>query len=83
MIESRGVPQGESLLLFPNRVPVSYYVPMSKFNDTEAPISAAVDYADTKLTRSNQIPVRLGNVPDYVVNPKIKADSVEYTLVKR
>ena len=83
VIESRGVPQGESLLLFPNRVPVSYYVPMSKFNDTEAPISAAVDYADTKLTRSNQIPVRLGNVPDYVVNPKIKADSVEYTLVKR
>ena len=83
VIESRGVPQGESLLLFPNRVPVSYYVPMSKFNDTEAPISAAVDYADTKLTRSNQIPVRLGNVPDYVVNPKIKADSLEYTLVKR
>ena len=42
-----------------------------------------MDYADTKLTRSNQIPVRLGNVPDYVVNPEIKADSVEYTLVKR
>lgn len=82
-IESRGVPQGESLMLFPNRVPVSYYVPMSKFNDTEVPISVTVDYADTGLTRTNQIPVRLGNVPDYVVNPEIKADSVEYTLVKR
>lgn len=83
VIEARGVPEGESLLLFPNRVPVSYYVPMSMFNDTEIPISVYVDYGYTRQTTGNKLPVEIGAVPDGVITPAVMADSVEYTLVRR
>lgn len=83
MIEARGVPEGESLLLFPNRVPVSYYVPMSMFNDTDVPITVYVDYVYTRSTTGNKLPVELGQVPDGVITPTVMADSVEYTLVRR
>ena len=82
-IETRNVPEGESLLLFPNRVPVSYYVPMSMFNDSEVPITVYVEYGHTMMTRGNKLPVLIGSVPDAVINPVVKADSVEYTLVRK
>ena len=82
-IVARGVPPGESLLLFPNRVPVSYYVPMSKFNEGDISLTVSVDYADTKAYSSNKIPVKVSDVPRFVVNPEIHADSVEYTLVRK
>lgn len=81
-VETRGVPSGESLLLFPNRVPVTYYVPMSRFNDATAPIVVCVYYDDTKVTKGNRLPVRITSWPDYVMNPEVKNDSVEYTLVR-
>lgn len=82
-IEAVNVPAGTSLLLFPNRVPVSCYVPMSTFNDTEIPITVKVDFLDTKASHGNKMPVHVGNFPDYVYNLEINQDSVEYTLVKK
>lgn len=83
VIEARGVPSGESLLLFPNRVPVSYYVPMSMFNDTDVPITVYVEYTSTTSTRGNKLPLSLGAVPENIINPVVMADSVEYTLVRK
>ena len=82
-VETVNVPAGESLLLFPARVPVTYYVPMSKFNDNEAPITVLADYMDTRTSGSNKVAVSLRTYPDYVVNPAIKIDSLEYTLVRK
>lgn len=76
------VPSGESLLLFPNRVPVSFYVPMSRFNDDKVPVSVYVDYNDINRSGSSRIPVKLGKYPPILVNVTVKTDSVEYTLVK-
>lgn len=81
-VETRGVPVGESLLLFPNRVPITYYVPMNRFSETTAPIKVIVDYEDTKATKGNKLPVRIVSWPDYIVSPELKNDSVEYTLVR-
>lgn len=81
-IEIDNVPPGENLLLFPGKVEVSYYVPMSKFNDESMPVVAHVDYLETKINHGSKIPVTLKFYPKYVVNPELKTDSVEYTLVK-
>lgn len=82
VVETVGVPTGESLLLFPNRVPVSYYIPMSRFNSADIPLKVVVRYEDTKLTKGNKLPVIIAEYPEYIVSPQLHADSVEYTLVR-
>lgn len=81
-VDAVNVPAGESLLLFPNRVPVSFYIPMSRFNDEDIPINATVDYADVKATTGARIPVRVSTHVPHLVNVGLDIDSVEYTLVK-
>lgn len=82
-VEADGVPSGEKLLLFPPTVTVSYFVPMSMFNDDdEIPIKVKVNYTDIFKTGGDVIPLQLGQYPDYIVNPELKSDSVEYAIVK-
>lgn len=81
-VHAENVPAGESLLLFPNKVKVSYFVPMSLFNIDLIPIDVKVDYNDTKVVKGDRIPVSISTYSDYVVNPVLMADSVEYTLVR-
>lgn len=81
-VNADNVPPGESLLLFPNKVPVSFYVPMSRFNDESFPLEVVVDYNDTRATRGSRIPVKVHSKSDVLVNVELKTDSVEYTLVK-
>ena len=81
-IEIYNVPEGESLLLFPNRVPVSCFVPMSRFNDEKIPVRVSVDYSDTKITTGAKIPVRITNSSPSIINAELQLDSVEYTLVR-
>lgn len=76
------VPTGEDLLLFPARVAVTYYVPMSKFNDDDSGLQVIVDYDDIQRIYSDRLPVRLGNVPSGLRNVVLKTDSVEYTLIR-
>lgn len=81
-LSAENVPAGMNLLLFPNRVQVSFYVPMNLFNQEEVPFDVMVDYNDTRLPGTRRLPVRVGAHEDYVVSPKVMTDSVEYTLVK-
>lgn len=82
-IDPLNVPEGESLILFPNRVPVSFFVPMSHFNDEEANIHVVVDYKDIPTTPGSKIPVRITASAANLENVVLKADSVEYTVVKQ
>lgn len=82
VVETENVPEGESLLIFPNRVPVSCYVPMSLYNDNEIPLTVAVNYEDTKLTGDNRLPVKVKEYPEFVVSLDLSMDSVEYTIVR-
>lgn len=81
-VEVENLPQGESLLLFPNKVPVSFYVPMSHFNDEYFPMRVVADYNETRVTSGSRISVHVSDHVDNLVNVELKADSVEYTLVK-
>lgn len=81
-IDMLNVPNGESLLLFPNRVPVSLYVPMSHFNDVSYPLNVVVDYNDIRALRTERIKVRIATHAPELVNVVLKTDSVEYTVVK-
>lgn len=76
------VPEGESLMIFPNRVPVAGFVRLSQFGDEELPIMVTVNYEDTKLTKGSKIPLRLQGASDAVESPELLMDSVEYTIVR-
>lgn len=81
-VKAVNVPAGESLLLFPNRVQITYYVPMSLFSSDLVPVDVVVDYAERGSAKGGRLPVRIGSFAEYVENPVIHADSVEYTLVR-
>ncbi len=81
-VSALNVPEGESLLLFPNRVQVVYYVPMSLFNSDLVPVEVTVDYRDIYKYQGDRLPVSIHSAADYVESPRMFTDSVEYTLVK-
>lgn len=81
-IKIENVPPGESLLLFPNRVRVVYYVPMSIFNSDVAPMDVAVDWLDTKRVKGDKLPLRIQEFYEYVENPQMMLDSVEFSVMK-
>lgn len=81
-VETSNVPPGSDLLLFPSKVKVSYYVPMSRFSEDQPGLVVSVDYADVFRTPADRIPLYVSHVPGDVVNVELGVDSVEYTLVK-
>lgn len=77
------VPEGESLLLFPSRVPVDYYVAMSRLgDDDDASIELQVDFNDVDRSRPGRLPVKVIRYPQRIRNLTVKTDSVEYTIVR-
>ncbi len=82
-VVAENVPSDENLLLFPSTVRVSYYVPMSEFDDDRKAVRVVVDYNDLASHMGARIPLRLEPVKGVnAVNPKLHSDSVEYTLVR-
>lgn len=81
-VHAENVPEGESLLLFPSKVQVVYYVPMTLFSSDLIPLDVTVDYRDVKRTSGDRIPVKLKSAADYVASPELHIDSVEYTLIR-
>ena len=56
---------------------------MSKFSDGDIPLTVTVDYKDTHIYKGNRLPLTITSYPPFIVNPEVKSDSVEYTLVRR
>ena len=82
-ITPENVPRGESLLLFPSKVPVQYYVAMSRLgDDDDHDIELLVDYNSIKSSYSGKLHVQVSRYPDRLKNLSLKNDSVEYTIVK-
>ncbi len=76
------VPKGESLLLFPSKVPVEYFVAMSRLGDNDDPsIVLNVDY-NSISANTGKLNVRIARYPERIKNLSLKSDSVEYTIVK-
>lgn len=82
-VEAVNVPEGDGMLLFPSKVPVEYYVAMSRLNDDEdSNIHLAVDYNDIALTHDGKLKVSVLKFPDRLKNLTLRRDSVEYALIK-
>ncbi|MDE6409892.1 MAG: hypothetical protein K2K81_06580 [Muribaculaceae bacterium] len=81
-VRAVNVPGGMSLLLFPAVVPVSYYVPMSHFNDEDVPIRVTVNYEDIERTPVSRLPLSITATENYVASPHLEQSDVEYTLVR-
>lgn len=81
-IEVENLPQNESLLLFPNKVPVTFYVPMSHFNDEQIPIHVVCDFNETEVRSGSKVSVRVKDASPNLINVELQTDSVDYTLVK-
>lgn len=82
-VVAENVPNEENLLLFPSKVRVSYYVPMSEFSDDKKTVRVVVDYNEVADHRGERLPLHIEPVKGIaVVNPRLHSDSVEYTLVR-
>ena len=82
-VDAINVPPGEELLLFPSKVPVDYYVAMSRLNDDEDNnIHIVVNYDDIPFSKDGKLPVTLEKFPDRLKNMKLSTDSIEYAVVK-
>lgn len=84
-ISTLNVPKSESLLLFPSRVPVKYFVAMSRLSDDEDNnIQLIVDYNDLRENPSrNKLQVKVDKYPDRLKNLQLEADSVEFAIVRQ
>lgn len=74
------MPEGQTLLLFPNMVRVEYYTPMSLYNSDLVPVDVSVDFQDVDKYKGNNLPLRVTTLSDYVEGVKVLEDSVEYAL---
>ena len=82
-VEATNVPQGEELLLFPSKVPVEYYVAMSRLNDDEDNnIRLVVNYDDISKSNDGKLAVETTSYPDRLKNLTLRTDSIEYAIVK-
>lgn len=82
-IETINVPEGEELLLFPSKVPVEYYVAMSRLNDDEDNnIHLVADYSDSRITSNGKLHINVMKYPERLKNLTLRNDSVEYAIIK-
>ena len=75
------VPAKESLLIFPANVDVTYFVPMSKFNDATTQVTVVADYNDLQGHKS-RMPIHVDDHSSNAINVTLLTDSVEYTIVR-
>lgn len=80
-IKPINVPNQESVLLFPSMAKVVVFVPMSKYNEELENATLIVNYNNIKVGR-RKLPVSIASLPTYCINPSVKPDSVEYTVVR-
>lgn len=82
-IDPINVPEGEQLLIFPSKVPVEYYVAMSKLSqDEDKNIKLVVDYNEITTSTSGKLKVNTISFPDRLKNLYVRSDSVEYALAR-
>lgn len=82
-VKAVGVPEDETILLFPQQVGVDYYLPLSEVGvATSKSFRAEVEYNEAVASRSGKVKVHLSGGPGRVYNARLVTDSVEYTIVR-
>lgn len=82
-VAAMNVPENEELLLFPSKVPVEYYVAMSRLNDDDdSSIELVVNFDDIPLSNDRKLKVEVSKYPERLKNLTLRTDSIEYAIVK-
>lgn len=77
------VPANQSLLIFPANVEVTYFVPLSRFNDPTPDITIVADYTNLPTTPGRSMPISVTAYPPVCTNVTLLTDSVEYTIIRQ
>lgn len=77
------VPAQESLLIFPANVDITYFVPMSRFNEPQSDIVVTADYQDIVAGHRSRMPISVEHHGHEAINVTLLTDSVEYTIVRQ
>lgn len=82
-VDPINVPTGVELLLFPSKIPVEYYVAMSRLNeDNDEDIHLIVNYEDIFKSHGDKLKVEKQDYPERLMNLTLRTDSIEYAVVK-
>lgn len=81
-IKQINVPAGQSLILFPDKVEVTYLVPMSRGDIAPASFDVSADYRSITSPSAQRMPIRITGVPPGVTGPTLTTDSVEFTIIR-
>lgn len=78
---SSDIPSDYIVRMFPPTVRVVSNIPLSRFNDlTEDLFEIDIPFADLEQNISGDIPIRLTQQPDWVNNPRLIPDRIEFIL---
>ncbi len=78
-IKVENAPENIDLILFPARVDVEYYTPMSKYNDPSPDLDLWVDYRDIE-PHSKTLKIHIGDLPKDITNLNVKETEIEYVV---
>ncbi len=78
-VEPINVPAGKTVVTFPSQINVKYLIPMSRFNNDQATMTAVADFRH-RSSGSSKIPVMIKDAPTGYNNIELETDSVEYLI---
>lgn len=76
------VPPGEEILFFPAKVKVTYYVPISKYNELDDGIKLEASFNDAVNSTSDKVAIKVVDKAPYINSIELGQDNVQYTIIK-
>lgn len=80
-VTPRGVPQGQTIVLFPSQVTLHYLAPMSEKEIPASKFHVFADYDAIRSPADPYMPIRLGAAPSGVQGLRLDTDSVQFTII--
>lgn len=81
VIEPVNVPSGIKLITFPAQIDVFFMMPMSTYTRKNVQFRVVADYRSiNRASNSHMVKLKLLDVPDYLHNVQLSADSAEYII---
>lgn len=76
------IPAGEDILFFPAKVKVTYYVPVSKYNEPDTGIEVMASFNEAVKSSTDKVSVKITKHAPYMTRVELATDSIQYTLVR-
>lgn len=81
-VSIKDAPDNASVVMFPSRVDVTFFVPMSRYNSEVGAITVYADFR-RRSPSTAKMPIYLGSAPEVCRDVTLAVDSVEYLIENR